>query len=164
MLEALGVNESIIVAASFFLFIALVYQGVKKGVIAIIDDYAAEAVKSLKESQKMRDEAHKLLTSVKKQQIEAKKTSAEIISRSKAEAEAIQKDAKSEIKKLAIKKLEMAYSRIEQQEKQILEGMKNEAVQMAISQVQEALIDELDSSAQLTLIHDGVRGIKKLVH
>ncbi len=164
MLEALGINASIIVATSFFLFIALVYQGVKKGVISIIDGYAAEAVKSLKESQDMKDEAEQLLRSIKKQQIEAKRTSEDIISSSKAEAEALKKDAKAEISKLSKKKLEMAYARIEQQEKQIVEGLKNEAVQMAISQVQEALIDELDSNAQLTLIHDGVKGIKKLVH
>lgn len=164
MLEALGINESIIVAASFFLFVALVYGFIKRGVISIIDGYAEEAVKSLKESQAMRDEAHKLLTSVKKQQIEAKRTSDEMLKRAKSEADSLKKDAKAQIKSLSKKKLEMAYQRIEQQEKQIVESMKNDAVQMAIAQVQDALIEELDSNAQMTLIHEGVKGVKKLVH
>lgn len=164
MLESLGINESIIVAASFLLFVGGVYQLVKKGVIDIIDSYAEEAVKSLKESQEMRDEAEKLLLDIKKQQIEAKKTADEILKRSKEEAVAIRKDAQKEIEELSKRKLELAYARIEQQEKQILEGLKSEAVQMAISQVQDALIEELDNNAQLTLIHDGVKGLKKILH
>ena len=72
MLESLGINESIIVAASFFLFIGGVYQVVKRGVISIIDSYAEEAVRSLKESQQMREESEKLLKDVKKQKLKLK--------------------------------------------------------------------------------------------
>lgn len=157
-------NESIIVALAFFIFVPLVYKPVKSLLFSFIDNYAQEAIKNLTESKKMRDESEKLLLQMKRDRIEAQKTTNDIIKNSEEEVAEILENMKAEIKEMTKKKVDLSISRISQQEKQIIENLKNEAIQKAVEQVEFHLVNELDKSAQLSLIDSNISNIKKLVH
>jgi DNA mismatch repair protein MutS2 len=156
--------EALIAAVAFCIFLVLVIKPIRTLVLNALDNYALQAVRELKEANKMFKEAEKLHKDIVKQHIQAKEDAKKIIAKAKSEAESIVKSAKSELKKVTEKKLQLTMSRIDQQERQIVEDLKNEAITIAMTKVQEALIHELDSEAQLTFIKNGIREVKKLVH
>lgn len=157
-------NESVIVALAFFVFVPLVFKPVKNLLLSFIDKYAAEAVKNLDESRQMRAEAEAMLAEIKTQHAEAQKNSKDIIESSRQDVEEIMEEMKEEVKAMTKIKIDLSVSRITQQEKQIIESLKNEAIQLAMEQVNSILLNELDKSAQMSLIDKSIKDIKKLVH
>ncbi len=156
--------ESIIVAIAFIVFLALAIKPVKNLLLGMLDKYAQDAVRQLTEANNMFKEASDMYDSIKKQHRQAEKDSQIIIAKAKEEAAALIEDAKKELERVTQKKLELTMGRIEQQEKQIVDDLKNEAINLAISKVQESLINQLDAEAQLALINSGIKEVKKLVH
>lgn len=156
--------ESVIVTVAFCIFIALVFKPVKNFILNMLDNYAHEAVKQLEEANKMFEEADKMHKDIKEQYKQAQADSKKIIAKAKQEAASIVKSAQKELEKVTDKKTQLTMSRIEQQEKKIIEDLKDEAITIAMGKVQEALINELDSDAQMTFINNGMKEVKKLVH
>lgn len=157
-------NESIVVAGAFAIFVPLVYKPVRNLILGFIDKYAAEAVKNLEESRQMRDEAEKLLKEIRKHHAEAQKSSKDIIESSRQDVEEIMQEMKDEVAAMTKIKIDLSVSKIAQQEKQIMESLKNDAISMAMESVYSTLLNELDKSAQMSLIDSNVKNIKKLLN
>jgi F-type H+-transporting ATPase subunit b len=157
-------SESAIVALSLLVFIGLLYKPVKKGIISALDNYAAEAIRSLDDAQAMFNEAENLVNDAKEELIEAKITAKEIVARAHKEAADLLAEAKSEAERITTKRAEIAMARITQQEQQIMDELKQEAIALAMRNVHTNLIKELDSKAQLSLIENGLTDIKKIIN
>ncbi len=156
--------ESIVVAVAFGVFLILAIKPIKNMLVGMLDQYSKDAVKQLTEANEMFQEASKMYDDIKKQHKQAEKEAQEIITKAKEEALALVEEAKKELERVTQKKTELTMGRIEQQEKQIVEDLKNEAINLAISKVQESLINQLDAEAQMALINEGIKEVKKLVH
>ncbi len=156
--------ESIIVAVAFVVFLALAIKPIKNILLSMLDKYALDAVRQLTEANNMFKEASDMYDEIKKQHRQAERESQLIITKAKEEASALIEEAKKELERVTQKKTELTMGRIEQQEKQIVDDLKNEAIALAITKVQESLINQLDAEAQLALINSGIKEVKKLVH
>jgi F-type H+-transporting ATPase subunit b len=156
--------ETTVVAVAFIIFMALIFKPAKRFLLSMLDTYAAEAIQKLEEAQQIHKEAQAIYSDIKKQSEQAKTDSKEILQKAKKEAEAIINEGKKELERITNKKAELTLSRIAQQEKQIIEDLKSEAINIALEKVQVALLNELDSEAQMSLIENGIRQVKKLVH
>ena len=156
--------ETIIVAVAFVLFVVFAFKPVKNVILGMLDQYAADAVKQLTEANNMFNESSKLYEEIKKQHRQAERDAKEIVAKAKEESAALVADAKKELERITHKKTELTMIRIEQQEKQIVEDLKNEAINTALVKVQDSLIKQLDTEAQMALINNGIRDVKKLVH
>ena len=157
-------NESIIVGLAFLLFIPLVYKHAKNAIINMLDDRTANVVKSLQESDKIFKEAQDLLKDAKLKHQEAEETIRLMVIQAENEAKSLIEDAKRQAEEITNKKIEMSLAKINLQEKQLIEDIKLAAIQQAMSKVEESLINELDKEAQLSLIEDGLKQVKKLMH
>ena len=157
-------NESLVGAVAFAIFVALVYRPVKRLLVSMIDEYTAQAITKLEEAGAILKDAKAMSLDIQKQYKQAKIDSADIMKKAKLEATSLIEDARKEVENMTAKKTEMALERIAQQEKQMVEDLKKEAIALAISTVEEGLLKELDKSAQNSLINHGIKEVKKLVH
>lgn len=157
-------NEGMVVALAFILFIPLVYKHAKNAIVNLLDDRTSNVIKSLKESEKIFKDAQSLLDDAKSKHKEAEETIRLMIIHAENEAKALIEEAKKQAEEITNKKIEMSLAKINLQEKQLLEDIKLAAIQQAMTKVEESLINELDKEAQLSLIEDGIKQVKKLMH
>jgi F0F1-type ATP synthase membrane subunit b/b' len=158
------INESMIVAVAFCLFVPLVFKYVKKALVSILDERTKNIIKSLKESEKLFNEAQKLLSNAKLQYKEAEKMSKNIMIKAEEEVVMLINNAKKEAEIITKKKTDLSIARINQKENQLIEDIKLSAIQMAITKVEESLIKELDKEAQLSLLNDGLKQVRRLMN
>lgn len=156
--------EGYIVAIAFVLFVGFIFKPAKNALLSMLDQYAADAIKQLTEANNMFTESSKLYEEIKKQHKQAEKDAKEIVAKAKEESAAMVEEARKELERITQKKMELTLGRIEQQEKQIVEDLKNEAINIALIKVQDSLIKQLDTEAQMALIDNGIGEVKKLVH
>ncbi len=157
-------NEATIVALAFIAFIPLVYKHARHAVIGMLDDRTAGVIKSLQESEKIFKDAQALLNDAKLKHAEAEGTIRLMVLQAENEARSLIEDAKKQAQEITSKKIEMSLAKINLQEKQLIEDIKLATIQQAMTRVEESLIHELDKDAQLSLIEDGLRQAKKLMH
>lgn len=157
-------NETTIVALAFILFIPVVYKRAKHAVIEMLDNRTAQVVKSLQESERIFKDAQALLNDAKLKHQEAEETIRLMVIQAENEARSLIADAKRQAEEITNKKIEISLAKINLQEKQLIEDIKLAAIQQAMTKVEESLINELDKEAQLSLIEDGLKQVKKLMH
>lgn len=157
-------NETFIVAIAFFALIPFVYKPIKKSILFMLDKKTAAAIKTLNEAQELYNKAQELLKEAQKHHATAIKDAQDIIKKANDEAEIILKEANDEVEKIVKKRTALSIARINQQEKQIIDDIKNSAIQLAVSQVQESIVNELGKEAQLSLIENGIKEAKKLLN
>ena len=158
------INEQFIAALAFIVFVPLVYKFAKKAILTILDDRTSNVIKSLQESERIYNEAQTLLNEAKAKYDEAEATIKLMIEQAENEAVLLIQEAKTQAENITKKKTELFLARISQQEKQLIEDVKNSAIQLAMDKVEESLITEIDRDTQLNLIEDGLKQAKKLMH
>jgi F-type H+-transporting ATPase subunit b len=157
-------NEGFFVACSFAAFVGLVYKPAKKGIISVLDNRTERAISALREAESLKAEASDILHALKRERIKARKEAAEIIEAAKNDAELLIKEALEKAEELAERKFALSTERIAQAEKQILSDIKAQTIELAVSRVEEILINELDKNAHLDLISSSLADTKKLVN
>lgn len=157
-------NETLIVASAFVLFIVFTYRPVKAFILSALDQKIADTIKQVEEAKNLKQDAEKVFEDAQSKLAEAEDIASQMISNAKKKAEEILHNVEKEVTELAAKKTESSMQRILLQEKKVLEEIKVEAVELAMSYVEQALIDELDKNAQLALIENNVASMKKVIH
>jgi F-type H+-transporting ATPase subunit b len=157
-------NETLVIAFAFILFIVFTYKPVKAFILSALDQKIADTIKQVEEAKLLKKDATKVFQDAQDKLEEAENIASQMISNAKKKAEEILHNVEKEVTELAAKKTESSMQRILLQEKKVLEEIKVEAVELAMSYVEQALIDELDKSAQLALIESNVASMKKVIH
>jgi F-type H+-transporting ATPase subunit b len=158
-------NETVVVALAFATFIPLVYKPAKNAILNMLDNYTADTIKNIEHAKHMYEQAKHMHDEITKKYNEAEQNAKAIISKANEEANLILAEAKREVEKITAKKTELALARINQQEKHIMEQLKDSIVEQALTNVNEMIAKELDSNAQLSLIDESIKKIsKKLVN
>ncbi|MCE2993856.1 MAG: hypothetical protein ACK5AV_01350 [Alphaproteobacteria bacterium] len=157
-------NETLVIACAFILFIVFTYKPVKAFILSALDQKIADTIKQVEEAKLLKKDATKVFQDAQDKLEEAENIASQMISNAKKKSEEILHNVEKEVTELAAKKTESSMQRILLQEKKVLEEIKVEAVELAMSYVEQALIDELDKSAQLALIESNVASMKKVIH
>ncbi|MFN8832337.1 MAG: hypothetical protein ACK5WS_00850 [Alphaproteobacteria bacterium] len=157
-------NETLVIACAFILFIVFTYKPVKAFILSALDQKIADTIKQVEEAKLLKKDATKEFQDAQDKLEESENIASQMISHAKKKSEEILHNVEKEVTELAAKKTESSMQRILLQEKKVLEEIKVEAVELAMSYVEQALIDELDKSAQLALIESNVASMKKVIH
>jgi F-type H+-transporting ATPase subunit b len=159
------INETFLVAVATVLFVGLIFKPIRKLIVAALDRHTAEAIKNLNEANKMYEDALHLYNAIKQQHQEAQQNVKDIIAKAKEEAEVLISEASQEVERITKKKSELAMARIVQQEKHIMEFLKDAIINDAIIRVQTLVAQELDMNAQLSMLESNIKqATKKLVN
>lgn len=157
-------TESTVVAASFVLFVIALFKPAKSFILNFLDEKVKQAIKGIEEAKAMRKEADEYFAEAKHKIADAEKTALEIVETATMRANTILTNVEEEVKLMAEHKTQMAMARISQQEKQIMDELKQEAVELAMRHVQDALLNELDKGAQMSLIEESLKNAKRMVN
>jgi F0F1-type ATP synthase membrane subunit b/b' len=155
------INESLIIAVATVLFVGLVYKPAKAFIFNLLDEHTKEAIRSLKEAEKIYQESKEMLAQMRIAHDDAKNTAVAIIAKAKEEAEMLIAHANTEIDRITAKKTELAMARITQQELHISDYLKDAIVNEAILKAHEFISKEIDIGIQMGLVQEDLKQLAK---
>lgn len=155
--------ETIWVAIAFTTFCAFACKHVVKAVKDGLNQYCQEVSKPLKEAEAIYEESKQRLTSLKQAIADAKESAEAMLKASREEVNAILEETRTHAESLADKRLDAIAEKIQQQEARIVEAIKSEVLELAISGVREKLESSLSDEEHIRIIENAIKG-KKTIH
>lgn len=157
-------TEANIVAAALALFLVGLFRPIKKFVLSFLDLKIQDAIKDLEHAKNLRLEAENYLALARQKLKESESTALAIVDKARIKSEQIIASVEEEVNRIAERKIADSNARIAQQERQIASELKLEAVELAMSHVQDTLIRELNKDAQMSLITSSLKRTSKMTH
>lgn len=150
------------VAVAFVLFLGiLVYVGVHKTIINLLDQRSARIKAELDEARRLRDEAQTLLAEYKQKTGDAQREADAIIAGAKGEAERLAEEAHARLEEFVGRRTKMAEAKIAQAEAQALADVRSAAADAAASAAEKILIQTAKGKVADTLIAQGIDDVKR---
>tara|TARA_B100000214_G_scaffold127711_1_gene90823 strand:- start:2047 stop:2532 length:486 start_codon:yes stop_codon:yes gene_type:complete len=151
------------VAVSFILFIAAIFNPVRKMLVSSLDAQISEIKTKIEEAENLKNEAQKTLSELKKREAEVEKE----IEKFKTDAE----NKISELKNLSSKKLSdqiekkkiLADNRIEQLLRDTNQNIKSYIADIAIEAITDILKTSLSKDKKAELINDSINDLNRVL-
>lgn len=151
------------VAVSFILFIAAIFNPVRKMLVSSLDAQIIEIKTKIEEAENLKNEAQKTLSELKKKEAEVEKE----IEKFKTDAE----NKISELKNLSSKKLSdqiekkkiLADNRIEQLLRDTNQNIKSYIADIAIEAITDILKTSLSKDKKAELINDSINDLNRVL-
>ncbi len=157
-------DPSFWVAVSFVVFIALVYKPVGNLIVDALDKRTLRIKNELGEALRLKEEAQALLASYQRKQKEMAEDAESIVAEAEAEAKRIAKESEQELDLALNKRVELAMQKIAAYEASVVQQVKDNSVDIAISTVRSIVMDTLNKEASEELIGKAIAGIDKKLH
>ncbi|MCP5093156.1 MAG: F0F1 ATP synthase subunit B [Gammaproteobacteria bacterium] len=148
-----------LVALIIFLGIML-YVKVPGMIGKSLDDRAEKIRNELEEARKLREEAQQLLAEYQRKRKEAEKEAGDMITAAKHEAEAIVADAKQKTEDYVARRTTLAEQKIAQAEREAVNEVRADAVEIAVAAAGKLLGDKIDSKAAASLFKSSLTEVK----
>jgi len=152
------------VAVSFVIFVALAFKPVGKFLTGALDERARKIKDELGEALRLKEEAQALLASYQRKQREVADQSEQILAEAEKEAERILKDSSRELEEALNKRVDVAMQKIANYEAAVIQQVKNNSIDIAISTVRSVIMENLTKDAADDLIGQAVTDINKKLH
>jgi F-type H+-transporting ATPase subunit b len=152
------------VAIAFFVFVASVYKPVSKVLLNSLDMRAEKIKNELGEALRLKEEAQALLASYQRKQKEVIEESENILKEAESEAKRIAKEAEAELEVALNKRVEIAMQKIAAYEAAVIQQVKNNSVDIAISTVRSMVIDNINKEAAENLVGQAIADMGKKLH
>jgi F-type H+-transporting ATPase subunit b len=156
------INESVWVAISFVVFVALVWKKAGTALSAMFDRRAEEIKTTLDEAKSLRDEALAELNKYQRLNREAVDEAEKITANALAAAEKIRANAEKAAEAAIKRKEEQATAKIKAMEDEVVSELRSRAAELATAAAAELISDKLDKGAAAKLIKSDIGKIKKL--
>ena len=158
-------NTDFVVTVAFVLFVAvLLYLKVPSIVTKMLDDRSKGIQSELDEARSLREEAQSLLASYERKQQEISEQSERIISNAKDEAAAAAEQAKKDLSVSIERRIAAANDQISSAQAAALREVRNKAITIAISAVEEVISSNIDSKQRSELIDSAVKEVEEKLH
>ena len=158
-------NTDFVVTVAFVLFVAvLLYLKVPSIVTKMLDDRSKGIQSELDEARSLREEAQSLLASYERKQQEISEQSERIISNAKDEAAAAAEQAKKELSVSIERRIAAANDQISSAQAAAIREVRNKAITIAISAVEEVISSNIDSKQRSELIDSAVKEVEEKLH
>ncbi|CAL7963451.1 F-type H+-transporting ATPase subunit b [Alphaproteobacteria bacterium] len=157
-------SEIFWVTLSFFILLFSVYKPAKKMIIATLDGRISKIQDEIKEASTLKEEAYQRLIVLKEGYTEALGNNALLMSQAKLEAESILEEAKARVVEIAKKGEDLIREHQIQQERDIINKIKQDVMVSVLSAVEEILLKNLSYSDQVNILESDRRIFKKFWH
>lgn len=153
------------VLVSFLLFIALiVYLKVPARIGSALDRRAAQIGKELEEARAIRAEAEQLIASYRGKREQAEKDAAEIVTRAKADAEAMAAEMRQQIEVQIARRTQIAEDNIRRAEAQAVQEVRSRATEVGVAAARDVIRSQLGAERARQLIEDGIGAVGGKFH
>ena len=148
------------VALGFLIVIGiLLYVGVPKMVVTMLDARAAGIKAELDEARRLREEAQTLLAGYQKKANEAEREAAAIVAEARAEAERYAADASTALGHQIERRAQQAQDKIAQAEAAVMAEIRGLAADAAITAAQKLIAARMNADKQSALIADSITSL-----
>ena len=152
------------VAVAFVIFAALMLWKVSSKITDALDSRAAGISKELDDAAALREEAQALLASYQRKQRDAMAEADDIIAQAKVEAERLAADAEVALEAEIKRRTDMALEKITQAEAQVVQEVRNTAIDVAVKAAETLIKDSIDDAKAASLINDSIGDIEGKLH
>lgn len=152
------------VGLSFILFVSLIFKPVGRIILAALDDRAVKIQSELDEAIRLKEEAQALLSSYQRKQKEVTQNAKDIIAHAEAETKRIAKQAEKDLEDSLNKRIEVSMQKIAAYEASILQDVRNNAVDIAISTVRSLVAESISKDVAEDLISKAMADLDKKLH
>jgi F-type H+-transporting ATPase subunit b len=152
------------VAAAFLVFVAV---GVRLGwsrMTAALDARSDRIRNELEEAVRLREEAQQLLATYQRKHRDAVKEAEEIVAHARTEAERMAAEAAAELETEVRRRTELAQAKIARAEAQVIEEVRNLAVDVAVRAAGRLIRENLDDTQAQRLVDDAIGELGRKVH
>ena len=158
-------NTNFVVLVAFVLFVGfLVYMGVPKMLVAMLDKRAATIKAELDEARALREEAKTVLASYERTQKDVAEQTERIIASAKEEAMAAAAQAKADLKVAIARRLQAAEEQIASAEASAVRQVRERAVSLAVAAAGEVLAQQMTADAAKASIDDAIAQVDARLH
>lgn len=156
------IDESLWVAISFGVFVALVWKKAGSAISAALDKRTEDISKNLDEAKSLREEAQVELQKYQRLQREASDKAAEIISNAEKAALQIEENAKVSAEASIKRRKDQAESKIKALEAEAMAEIRNRAAELATAAAASIISDNMDTAASNKLLKSDIASIKSI--
>jgi F-type H+-transporting ATPase subunit b len=158
-------NTNFVVLIAFLLFIGLlVYLGVPKKIVGMLDARAAQIKADLDEARALREEAKTVLASYERKQKDVAEQTERIIANAKEEAMAAAAQAKADLKVAIARRLQAAEEQIASAEASAVREVRERAVAVAVSAAGDILARQMTADAARASIDAAIDQVEARLH
>ncbi|MCL5942787.1 MAG: F0F1 ATP synthase subunit B [Actinobacteria bacterium] len=141
---------------TFVLLVLLLYKFAFGPLMNLQRQRQEEIHASIREAERLRDEAHALLTDYKQQLAAARQEAEEILERARKVGESTKTEILSEAKAQAERVLERAHEQIERETRQALQEIKEEVAALTLAATEKVTRKTLNEKEHLDLIKEAI--------
>lgn len=158
-------NTDFVVLLAFILFVGVLYYFKVPTLLGGLLDKRAEGIKSeLDEARKLREDAQTLLASFERKQAEVQAQADRIVATAKEEAAAAAEDAKEELKRSIVRRIQAAEDKIASAEASAVKEVRDQAVSVAVAAASDIMAKQMDAARANGLIDDAIAEVKAKLH
>jgi F-type H+-transporting ATPase subunit b len=149
------------VAASFFLFLALLfYFGVHKKLATVLDSRAERIAKELDEAKRLREEADKVLADYRRKQDDAVKETEAIVAQAAKEAEILTAETRRSMQEHFERRMKLAEDKIARAEAEALRDVRAAAADAAVAAAEIVIAANITPAEADKLVKQGIDALK----
>jgi F-type H+-transporting ATPase subunit b len=149
------------VAASFFLFLALLfYFGVHKKLAVVLDSRAERIAKELDEAKRLREEADKVLADYRRKQADAVKETEAIVAQAAKEAEILTAETRRSMQEHFERRMKLAEDKIGRAEAEALRDVRAAATDAAVAAAEIVIAAKMTPAEADKLVKQGIDALK----
>jgi F-type H+-transporting ATPase subunit b len=149
------------VAASFFLFLALLfYFGVHKKLATVLDSRAERIAKELDEAKRLREEADKVLADYRRKQADAVKETEAIVAQAAKEAEILTAETRRSMQEHFERRMKLAEDKIARAEVEALRDVRAAAADAAVAAAEIVIASKITPAEADKLVKQGIDALK----
>ena len=144
-----------------FIFLAIVaYLGVPGMVGKSLDSRAEKIRNEFEEARRLREEAQQLLAEYQRKRKEAEQEAGEIVAAAKREADMLVNEAKARTEEYVTRRTAMTEQKIAQAERDAVNEVRSNAVDIAVAAASKLLADRVDAKADAALFKSSLEDVK----
>ncbi len=163
-LEHLLTDPAFWVAVGTLIFVALVFKQAKQFVLGMLDARSLQIQKELDRARQLREEAETMLRDYRAQYEEAVASSAQIVQRAQADAEATAARMEEELKAGMEKRRQLAEAKIAQAEAKAMQDVRQHIVNVAIDAAREIIATRMQSTASDEAVRLATAELQRKLH
>jgi F-type H+-transporting ATPase subunit b len=156
------INESLWVALSFGVFVALVWKKAGSAISAALDKRSEDIRNNLDEAKTLREEAQNELQKYQRLQREATDQAKEIIANAEKAALQIEEAAKKNAEASIKRRKDQAEAKIKALEVEATQDIRNRAAQLATAAAADLIRENMDQVAANNLLKADIEAIKSI--
>lgn len=157
-------DEKFFIAVAFLVFVALVFKGGKRMIVAAVDARILKVKSELEEAARLKKEAQTLLEKYEHEQSRSLEEVQHILAHARQEAERITKEARELLEYALNKRTELAMQKIAQAESAVTADLRSNALDITMDAARILILESMSTDVAEEILSKAFQDIDRKLH